>query len=50
MNSPDGKQMMGAKRRQGGSVAIGELSKMLQRGPGGGAAPRMGSMLLSKFK
>jgi hypothetical protein len=51
MKSPDGKQMMGgalAKRRiADGNAAIGDLSKRLKMQ---GAAPRMGSMLLGKFK
>lgn len=62
MKSPDGKQMMGAKPRPGGSAAIGELAKLLQKqgGGGGGSFGRAGanagskfslsSMALSKFK
>lgn len=62
MKSPDGQQMIGAKRKPGGSVAISELTKLLQKqgGGGGGAFGRVGanagskfslsSMSLSKFK
>lgn len=49
MKSPDGQQMIGAKRKPGGSAAIDELAKLLRK-QGGGDGTFGRSMALSKFK